>query len=410
MVLRPYQWFLALVLSAAIHGWALYHFPIFQHDAKEKPEQPLPFTVLLADEAVLEQFVLEEPESVEVEPVSSDLVPLVSLEDIDQPEVEVVSSEAGSEIAPEVGESLELPGEEMEPPAELEQQAEVAMKQAPNLATLPPTAVISLSQQESVDRPEPLQQPIAALPDLPVLKPEQIPDPETEEERVPEMTEILPEQAELSQEPQMVASQPLPEPEEVTEEIPEMPELGAEEIELPTEEPLELAVESVLPPQRPVAMPEVNNQSEVILAEITIEQVAFDSEEMENLPEVKAEDWKPAPPNATRVAGWKGRYSGAVGIGKPYRKKMRSTLVQFTLYPKAVAEELRVEGKVVVGFMIDRKGYLLETEILESSGHPALDQAVEKMVEFAQPFEHLPATVKSDKVRFAFPVTVKLKQ
>jgi protein TonB len=108
--------------------------------------------------------------------------------------------------------------------------------------------------------------------------------------------------------------------------------------------------------------------------------------------------------------GWKSRYRGASGISARYRKKMRSTLTQFVLYPKAIAEEMRIEGKVVIGFTINREGRLEDTEVLESSGHPALDQAVEKMIEFAQPFSSLPKTVKNDKVRFAFPVTIKLKK
>jgi len=83
--------------------------------------------------------------------------------------------------------------------------------------------------------------------------------------------------------------------------------------------------------------------------------------------------------------------------------------MEFTLYPNAVAEELRLEGKVVIGFVLNRDGSLASTEVLQSSGHAALDQAVERMVAMAN-FEPFPERVKSDKVGFAFPITINLKR
>jgi len=96
------------------------------------------------------------------------------------------------------------------------------------------------------------------------------------------------------------------------------------------------------------------------------------------------------------------------GIGFAYRARMRTKLTGFTLYPKAVAEEQQIQGKVLIGFVIDRKGMLVESEILQSSGHAALDQAVEQMIQMAQPFEPFPEC-SPDRVGFAFPFNVRLK-
>lgn len=376
--MRPHHWFFALILSALLHGWVIYSVNFFEYQQIEREVDELPFTVLLSDQETVEQLVLEDPEA-----ASSDVIPLISLDEGDQNEIEAV--EPAAEIAAS-GESLELivSGDSTEMVAA--DSEEVALEDQPELSV---AGEQMLNLLESADLTPPEQTSVPSLSNVAVLTPESVAQMSASMESVPAET------LELS--PESISS---------VETLPEMEELAL--VETVTDP----AMTEEVPLMPEIAMPEAGNQSEVILAEITIEQIEFDEAIFKALPEVKAEEWSPELPSmsASQSQGWKRRYAGAKGIGAGYRKQMRATLTQFVLYPKAVAEEQGVEGKVVVGFTINREGRLEDTEILESSGHPALDQAVEKMVEFAQPFNQLPAGVKSDKVRFAFPVTIRLKR
>ena len=49
------------------------------------------------------------------------------------------------------------------------------------------------------------------------------------------------------------------------------------------------------------------------------------------------------------------------------------------------------------------------TDIIDSSGHAELDGAVQQMIQMAQPFESLPDGIKEERVKFAFPVTINLR-
>lgn len=102
-------------------------------------------------------------------------------------------------------------------------------------------------------------------------------------------------------------------------------------------------------------------------------------------------------------------YMGAIGVGFAYRSKMRLKLNALTIYPKTIAEEYRIGGRVVVRFVLNRAGELLSIEIVESSGHKVLDDAVMDMIKIAQPFDSLPDNMKNDRVAFAFPLTIKLQ-
>lgn len=138
------------------------------------------------------------------------------------------------------------------------------------------------------------------------------------------------------------------------------------------------------------------------------------------LPEMVVEEWRPStevlnPTEPSRLgqSGNNSRecYAGlATGISFAYRARMRVKLTGFTLYPKAVAEEHGIQGNVLIGFVVDRGGMLVETGILQSSGHEVLDRAVEQMVQMAQPFETFSDDVKCDKVGFAFPFSIRLKK
>jgi TonB family protein len=66
-----------------------------------------------------------------------------------------------------------------------------------------------------------------------------------------------------------------------------------------------------------------------------------------------------------------------------------------------------VSGVVEVGFKIDRFGHLLSTEIVKSSGFPALDRAAIATIERSQPFPIPPSEVISAGLNFSIPMTFK---
>ncbi len=383
--IRPHHWFFALILSALLHGWVIYSVNFFQLETVQQMQQELPFTVLLSSREEAQELVLEDPES-----SPGEIIPLITLDE-NEADVETVELVDLTEEALGVGEEP-LQWEESQPQPELTgvEAEELALDGAQAELRAPGSQVIKLMQSEQIEVVDTAVVP--SLSEVAVISPESV----LKMERIPVVPSAT---TALEMEPEAV----------------EMAELAPNEM-------VPAAVQQEWLEQPQLEMPLASGHSEVVLAEITVEQIEFDETLFNSLPEVQAEDWQPQLSAAAQsqttdtetspaaTAGWKRRYAGARGIGAVYRKQMRATLSQFVLYPKAVAEEQGVEGKVVVGFMIDRQGRLEETEILESSGYPALDQAVEKMVEFAQPFAALPKHVKNNKVRFAFPVTIKLKR
>lgn len=406
MVIRSRQWFYALTGSMLLHFLLLQSIPLYQLTPMVRQQVENPFTVLLADPEILEQLILEEPEVVQAEtPVAAEPIPMVSLDESQQQFAEMMPSGVALEVTP--GAELESESVEMEAQPELPEAAtpELAAMPTAELSSPPPVTILKTPNTDGIKMPARIDHPLSSLP-------------ETEEIASPVVQSLVTERQDLNE----------PAPEPLTLEDVALPETeillveSEEELliaQLGTREEFSMDATDVAPlPELPELLPEISSEPEAILAEIQIEQIDFEALEMEMLPEVVAEEWRPSLPGAvaetkgdgSRVKSWRSRYSGATGISFGYRARMRVKLTGFTLYPKAVAEEQGIQGKVLIGFVIDRSGALVETEILQSSGHEVLDRAVEQMVEMAQPFEIFSDEVKSDKVGFAFPVTVKLKK
>lgn len=395
MVIRSRQWFIAFVGSLLLHIALVRFLPIYQMTPLvQQGSTERSFTVQLADPDVMEQTILEEPELVQPEALQEEeKVPMVSLDEAQQQLAEAFSHVAPSDSVLEV-----TPGDAPDP-VELEMDLGELIELTPDAGAVDgpqesdPVAVLP-AQSASIAAPQPTaalqsqQMEMAALPGS--------------------------ESAALSGVDLSGALRPAPEKGELLiPEFEELKEIDSSAVDLPQEQ----------------ILPDTVGGSEEILAEIQIEQFHFDAATMEQLPQVQAEDWRPTPPAATasestvkkaassesakanqrKLKRWRSQYSGVSGINFAYRDQVRLRLREYTLYPKAVAEELEIEGKVVVGFILNRDGLLQSTEIIQSSGHSALDEAVERMVTMAR-FEPLPEQVNRDKVGFAFPVTVKLKQ
>jgi periplasmic protein TonB len=77
-------------------------------------------------------------------------------------------------------------------------------------------------------------------------------------------------------------------------------------------------------------------------------------------------------------------------------------------YPRAA--ELRGEkGVVQLAFSIDRQGHVVSSEILRSSGYPALDQETIATIRRAEPFPPPPPELDGAKFDFTLPVKFNIR-
>lgn len=370
MVIQSREWFVALTGSMLVHILLIQFMPSYQLAPIVKRITESTFTVMLADPEILEKLVLDQPEA-----ITSEVVPMISLDDSPQPLAESVSPGVALEVVP------------VEEPA----GADADMDQQP---------VVELEAAAPVEEPagEDAEMEEQSTVELEATVPRMI---------IPISTELTEVAVDTVSDLSIVAMQPVD---------------ADEGLMIPN-----VSLDNFLPSTDITSFQ--TDEAEVILAEIEIEQIHFEELEMESLPEIQAEELKfeaPVPQIAetsdsskiktTTVAkkrggkSWRKKYSGATGVGFAYRDKMRLKLNGLTIYPKTIAEKHLIEGRVVVRFVLNRAGELLETEIIESSNHVELDDAVKQMIQIAQPFAPLPDEMKNDKVAFAFPVTIELSK
>lgn len=91
-----------------------------------------------------------------------------------------------------------------------------------------------------------------------------------------------------------------------------------------------------------------------------------------------------------------------------YVGRLRGWLIRNKHYPRR-ARELALEGAVRLYFVVDRQGRVLEYKILEGSGHPLLDRAVEQMIEDAQPLPAMPDDLLRNRLELIVPVIFSLE-
>ena len=70
-------------------------------------------------------------------------------------------------------------------------------------------------------------------------------------------------------------------------------------------------------------------------------------------------------------------------------------------YPPGAAGE---HGTVKLEFRIDRRGHVLASRIVQSSGSAALDEETLALARRAQPFPPPPADVSDDQLSFVVPI------
>lgn len=87
--------------------------------------------------------------------------------------------------------------------------------------------------------------------------------------------------------------------------------------------------------------------------------------------------------------------------------RVQDWLSRFRKYPRA-ARRAGYEGTVWVRFVLDRRGTLLVSELIESSGHRLLDRAALELLDRAEPFPSLPRDTGLDRIELVLPVDYRL--
>jgi protein TonB len=122
----------------------------------------------------------------------------------------------------------------------------------------------------------------------------------------------------------------------------------------------------------------------------------------EQKPPEKAEEERPPSPQTTaRVQG------GAPRVEPTWQTVLLKRLQQYKHYPQS-AQVGGEQGVVLLGFSVDRNGRVLEHRIVQSSGHPDLDNVVMAMIERAQPLPAFPASMTQSKLDLTVPIRFSL--
>ena len=98
---------------------------------------------------------------------------------------------------------------------------------------------------------------------------------------------------------------------------------------------------------------------------------------------------------------------GSAGRSASYAAQLAAQLNRYKHYPMA-ARRARQEGTVTLLLVIRPDGSIADFSISESSGWDALDAAVLRMLDRAQPLPPFPASMKEESFRVRLPVSFSL--
>jgi len=91
-----------------------------------------------------------------------------------------------------------------------------------------------------------------------------------------------------------------------------------------------------------------------------------------------------------------------------WRDLVAARLQQNKRYPRA-AEARRETGVVTLNFSVDRRGKVLSSRILKSSGHSSLDEEVLAMVRRAEPLPAFGPAMAQSKIELTVPIQFSLR-
>ncbi|SFT66420.1 protein TonB [Pseudovibrio denitrificans] len=97
-------------------------------------------------------------------------------------------------------------------------------------------------------------------------------------------------------------------------------------------------------------------------------------------------------------------------ITKKYKSQVHQLLIppMQQALPKSLIRA-KVQGRVLLGFSINRSGQITETRILKSSGNPMLDRATLSALKAASPLPPIPKELPSSSIKLKLPVRFKFK-
>lgn len=118
-------------------------------------------------------------------------------------------------------------------------------------------------------------------------------------------------------------------------------------------------------------------------------------------------------PAIQALEGDAGAVGGEAGVGDGtgvpgrYVSELRDWLERHKRYPR-LAQLRRQEGTVVVRFVMDRDGRVVDARVAESSGHRSLDQEAVAMVRRAAPLPGFPPEIREPRLSILVPVRFSL--
>lgn len=98
---------------------------------------------------------------------------------------------------------------------------------------------------------------------------------------------------------------------------------------------------------------------------------------------------------------------GDVGMRSDYYATLQAWLERHKVYPRRALSR-RLEGVVSLRFVMDREGRVLDYRIERSSGHRLLDNAVETLIERAQPLPTIPDDINETSLTLVVPISFVL--
>lgn len=98
--------------------------------------------------------------------------------------------------------------------------------------------------------------------------------------------------------------------------------------------------------------------------------------------------------------------AGNSGLLSDYIESVHARINRYKRYPPAAARD-GIEGTVTVSFLLDKRGTLLEKDIVAGSGHRALDDAALAALGASSPFPPFPEGLHRETLRLRIPINYK---
>lgn len=172
------------------------------------------------------------------------------------------------------------------------------------------------------------------------------------------------------------------------------------------EEPLTVAVQTIepeMPKVQPLAAPQLAVPTMLTMPLPLIEIAAPPAPAA-----IQAAPPAPVAPVAKPVPATRTAMVPAGEGTDDYFARLLAHLNKHKRYP-ASARAARIEGVVVIRFVMDRRGNVAMREITKSSGRPVLDREALTLTDRAQPLPSVPADIAGDRLDLEVPIHFSLR-